>query len=124
MAKNKRNQSAAIRFEPALKAFVLCLLLGGSGVGYVWQKNQIFELGQQIKQRELRLEQLTVHNKKLEKQLQAMRTPLFLEQRIKALGLVAPPPSQVWRLPEPARDWPGTRELAARDHPSSERLEP
>src|SRR6266571_389807 len=108
MAKNRKYQSAAIRFGPALKAFLLCLLIGGSGVGYVWQKNEIYQLGQQIKLRETRLDQLAVQNKKLEKQLQTMRSPGFLEQKIKDLnlGLAAPLPSQVWRLPEPSRDPP------------------
>jgi hypothetical protein len=45
MAKNRKNQSAAIRFGPALKALGLCLLIGGAAVGYVWQKNQIDQLG-------------------------------------------------------------------------------
>ena len=53
MAKNRNSQSAAIRFGPALKAFFLCFLIAGSAVGYVWQKSQIYELGRQIRQREL-----------------------------------------------------------------------
>ena len=64
-----------MRFGPALKAFLLCLFIGGSGVGYVWQKNQFFELGKQIKQRELRLNGLAVQNEKLKKQLATMRSP-------------------------------------------------
>ena len=32
---------------PAVKAALLCLLLGGSAIGYVYQKNQIIELGKQ-----------------------------------------------------------------------------
>ena len=108
MARNRKYQSASIRFGPALKAFLLCLLIGGSGVGYVWQKNQIFELGQQIKARELRRDQLEAQNKKLEKQLGTMRTPAFLEKKIidLKLGLVQPPRAQVWLLPEPARESP------------------
>ena len=43
MAKNRKNQSAAIRFGPAIKAFLLCALVGGAGVGYVWQKGRIGE---------------------------------------------------------------------------------
>ena len=58
MAKNRVNQSAAIRFGPALKAFLLCLLIGGSGVGYVWQKSQIHELGKMIKARENKVAEL------------------------------------------------------------------
>ncbi len=108
MAKNRKYRSAALRFGPALKAFLLCLFIGGSGVGYVWQKNQLIDLGRQIKQRELRLTALGAQNEKLKKQLATMRSPAFLENRIKDLnlGLVQPQPGQIWRLPEPARDLP------------------
>lgn len=108
MARNRKSQSAAIRFGPALKAFLLCLLVGGSGVGYVWQKDQIVRLGRQIKIRELRLAQLQAENEKLSRQLDFMRTPQFLEMRIQELklGLVRPQLSQIWWLPEPAADSP------------------
>jgi hypothetical protein len=108
MARNRKYQSAAIRFGPALKAFLLCLLIGGSGVGYVWQKDQISQLGKQIKQRELNLVELGNQNEKLRKQLAAMRSPRFLERRIQelGLGLVPPQPAQVWRLTEPSGDVP------------------
>ncbi|HXU78773.1 MAG TPA: hypothetical protein VN794_19510 [Methylomirabilota bacterium] len=106
MARNRKYQSAAIRFGPALKAFLLCLLIGGSGVGYVWQKNQIYELGRQYTRRERRLEELQQQNEKLTKQLGVLRSPKVLEQRIKELnlGLEAPHPAQVWRLTEPLRE--------------------
>ena len=108
MARNRKYQSAAIRFGPALKAFLLCLLIGGSGVGYVWQKDQISQLGQQIKKRELRQADLENQSEKLRKQLATMRSPRFLERRIQELGLGLGPPqqTQVWRLAEPARDLP------------------
>ena len=108
MARNRRCQSAAIRFGPALKAFLLCLLIGGSGVGYVWQKNQIYDLGRQIKQREVKLGALQEQNERLKKQLGEMRSPKNLEKRINELnlGLGPPQPSQVWRLREPPRDLP------------------
>ncbi len=106
MARNRKYQSAAIRFGPALKAFLLCLLIGGSGIGYVWQKDQIQRLGEQIKKRELRLAALQDENEKRRKQLATMRAPAFLERRIKELnlGLAAPQLTQVWRLDEPARE--------------------
>jgi hypothetical protein len=120
MTRNRKHQSAAVRFGPALKAFLLCLLIGGSGVGYVWQKDQISHLGQQIRKRELRLGELASQNEKLRKQLATMRSPRFLEMRIKELnlGLVRPEPSQVWRLPEPSRELPAqspAQQYAARD---------
>src|SRR5690242_21399269 len=117
MAKNRKHQSAAIRFGPALKAFLLCLLIGGSGVGYVWQKNQIYELGQQIRKREIHLKDLQDQNEKLRRQMAFMRSPQFLETRIQELnlGLVPPQPSQVWYMTEPSPETRGAdRPLAAR----------
>ena len=108
MARNRKNQAAAIRFGPAVKAVVLCLLLGGSGVGYVWQKNQIYDLGQHMKKRETNLRALQGQNEKLRKQLAAMRSPKSLEARVKELnlGLVQPQPGQILRLAEPSADLP------------------
>ncbi len=102
MARNRKNQSAAVRFAPALKAFLLCLFIGGSGVGYVWYKNQISVLGQQIKERENRLTELQRKNKMSQAQLDSLCSPIALEARVKQLnlGLVAPPVSQIVRLVE------------------------
>jgi hypothetical protein len=106
MAKNRKYRSAALRFGPAVKAVFLCLLLGGFGLGYVWQKNQIYELGRQRIALETRLNRLIDLNKKLAEQLGKMRTPLALGQSLKNLNLGPPLPSQIWRLPEPPRDLP------------------
>jgi Septum formation initiator len=105
MARNRKYQSAAIRFGPALKAFLLCLLIGGSGVGYVWQKNQIFDLGQQIRKREKLLAELENQNDKLKRQLAWMQSPRYLEGRIRDLnlGLVQPEQSKIWWLRETPR---------------------
>src|SRR5512140_2639858 len=116
MRRNRKYQSAAIRFGPALKAVLLCLLIGGSGVGYVWQKSQIDELGKQILKRERELSRLRDLNEKQNKQLGAMRSPPFLLSRIKELnlGLAEPQPSQMWHLAEPQRAAPAlARELEA-----------
>ncbi|HWD93848.1 MAG TPA: hypothetical protein VG938_16020 [Verrucomicrobiae bacterium] len=118
MAKNRKHQSAAIRFGPALKAFLLCLLIGGSGVGYVWQKNQLYDLGQQIRKRELHLKAVQDQNENLRRQLVSMKSPAFLEARVKELNLGLGRPSQVWYLTEPTVESSRqTRQLAAR--PSS-----
>ena len=104
MAKNRKYQTASVRFGPALKAFLLCALIGGSGVGYVWQKSQIDQLGRQIKARETRLKELENQNKKARGQLAVLRSPIMLKKRIEELklGLVEPQQAQIWRLPEPA----------------------
>ena len=106
MARNRKSQTAAARFGPALKAFLLCLLIGGTGVGYVWQKDQIARLAQQIRSREIRLSQLEDQNEKLSKQLATMRNPQYLEAQIRKLnlGLVQPQLNQIWRLAEPAAE--------------------
>src|SRR5437016_8638331 len=108
MAKNRKYRSAAVRFGPPIKALLLCLLLGGTGVGYVWQKNQIFQLGHQITRRETQLAEISDQNEKLRKQLETMRAPKFLEAQIKDrnLGLVQPQPAQVKVLSEPPREVP------------------
>ena len=104
MARNRKYQSAAIRFGPAIKAALLCILIGGSGVGYVWQRSQIDQLGDQIRKRERALTVLEDDNEKLRKRLAILCSPASLEAQIKRLnlGLVPPQPSQFWRLPEPA----------------------
>ena len=106
MSRNRKSQSAAIRFGPALKAFVLCLLIGGSGVGYVWQQDQIAGLGKQIKARESRLQSLQEANESLRRQLENMRSPAALQRRIQEsnLGLVPAQPNQVLRLVEGGRE--------------------
>ncbi|MGA2786540.1 MAG: hypothetical protein ABSF60_03335 [Verrucomicrobiota bacterium] len=120
MAKNRKNQSAAIRFGPALKALFLCLLIAGSAVGYVWQKSQIYQLGQQIRQREVRLARLQNDDRKLSDQLSILRSPTMLDRRVRELnlGLLPAQPMQVLRLAEPAFAPPesknSTRQFAER----------
>ena len=103
MARSRRTQSGAVRLVPLLKAVVLCTLIGGSAVGYVVQKNKIFELGQQLREREARLERLKWENKIRASALAEMQLPQRLAERVKELrlGLVPPPPAQVVWLHEP-----------------------
>jgi hypothetical protein len=103
MAKNRKNQSAAIRFGPALKAFFLCFVIAGSAVGYVWQKSEIYKLGRQIRQSEIRLTQLQKDNREFSRDLSALRSPLALDRRANELklGLAPAQPAQVLRLREP-----------------------
>jgi hypothetical protein len=119
MAGNRKNQSAATWFGPAFGALFLCMLIAGSAIGYVWEKDEIFRLSQQISQRELRFGQLSKDNEKLKVTLADLRSPVMLDQRVRELnlGLAPAQPVQVWRLPEPsaapANNY-STRQLAAR----------
>ncbi|MEI7731449.1 MAG: hypothetical protein WCO56_17880 [Verrucomicrobiota bacterium] len=103
MAGNRKKSSAAVRFGPALKAMLMCLLIGGAGVGYVGLKKQIHDLSQQISQREVSLKQLREQNAKLSRQLDTLRSPPSLYAKVNEmkLGLVPPAPSQIVRLIEP-----------------------
>jgi cell division protein FtsL len=120
MAGNRKNQSAATWFGPALYALLLCVLIAGSAIGYVWEKNEIYRLSQQIHQRESHLKQMADGNEKLRVTLANLRSPLMLDQRARELnlGLAPAQPAQVWRLPEPAaappEKNPAPRQLAAR----------
>jgi cell division protein FtsB len=113
MAKMRKEQSAIIRFGPALKALFMCLLIAGSAVGYVWQKSQVHQLGNQIKARESRLVQARQNNQILADQLAKLTSPVTLELRARSFGLVPAQPGQVVRLPE------ATMILA--DHPMTSR---
>jgi hypothetical protein len=108
MAKNRKHQSAAVRFGPAVKAFVFCVIIGGSAVGYVWQKSQIDELSRQIRAREQRLAELVNQNKKLRDNLAILCSPAQLNERVQKLnlGLAMPQPNQVCPLPEPTMNRP------------------
>ncbi len=103
MARHRENQSAAFHFGAVLKVVLLCAAVCGSAVGYVWQKSQIYRLGQEIRQRETRLAQLRSENQKRRDQLAILRSPVMLDQRVRELNLGLGParPDQVWRLPEP-----------------------
>ncbi len=103
MAKNRKSESTALRFGPAIKAFVLCALIAVPAVGYVWQKGIInHTLGPQIKEREVRLAELQRQNKIRRDQLAILVSPPALEARVKQLnlGLGQPQLSQIVRLVE------------------------
>lgn len=111
MARNRKNQSAAIRFGPALKAAFLCLLIASSAVGYVWQKSQIYQLGLQIRQHESQLMKMRRENQELRDQIAFLQLPGNLDRQARELGLVPAQPNQMCRLPEPPAP-PGNANLA------------
>jgi hypothetical protein len=103
MARNRKNHSTAIRFVPALKALLICSLLGASSVGYVLQKNKIFELGRAIHDRETRLETLKMQNLLLQARLAELLSPPKLQEGLRKfeIDLELPQPGQMIWLAEP-----------------------
>jgi hypothetical protein len=108
MAQNRKYHSGPLRFAPTIWALLLCLFLGGSAVGYVLQKNQIYELGRQIREREVQLERITWENNLRANQLAELQSSTRLAERVKQekLDLVMPQPSQVVWLRETAGEPP------------------
>ena len=118
MAKNRKHQAAEIRFGPVLKVVLLCALIGGAAIGYVWQKSQIERLGRQISERENKLKQLKGDNKLLSDQIAFLHSPVMLDRRAKELNLgLAPaqPMQVVWLVePPPVPEQEGPRQFAQR----------
>ena len=114
MSKNRNSQSASIRFGPALAAFFACFVIAGAAVGYVWQKGQIYELGKQIRNKEIRLAQLEKDDDQRVKDLAELRSPMKLDARARELnlGLLPAQPMQVVRLAEPTVSTPENKNLS------------
>ena len=112
MAKNRKNQAAAIRFGPVLKVVLLCSLISGAAIGYVWQKGEIGRLAEQKRQREMKLRQLQADNKRLSDQISILHSPVMLDRRATELrlGLAPATPMQVVRL------WEGPAALEKRNN--------
>ena len=99
---NRKKRGSTVRFEPALKAVLICLVTCSLGLGYVWQKQQINSLGQQIKVNEITLEELKRENKRRGDNLAYLMSPQELDARLRELNLdlVVPKPGQIVVLQE------------------------
>ncbi len=102
MSRNRKRQTGGVRPGPVIKALLLCLCIGLGGVGYVWQKNQIYKLGQSMRQNEKKYIRVQQENKSRMNHLTQFRSTVYLEERIKALklGLEMPSPGRVITLPD------------------------
>jgi hypothetical protein len=119
MPKNRKRSAPAIRLGPVVKAIVGCICIALAGVGYVWQKNQIYALGEQMKKKEQRLDQLRLENMERLRLLSTLRSTVYLEERIRSLGLglQMPHPEQIITLEDSAvqpADETGKRQYWAR----------
>ena len=89
------------------RSFVVCVCVAVVGIGYVWQKNQIYRIGDEIKKRETVLLAAQKRNTMLAAQLAHLKSPAELEARCQQynIGLVAPRENQVVRVYEPGPEW-------------------
>ncbi|MGO9245010.1 MAG: hypothetical protein ACLPT4_13350 [Verrucomicrobiia bacterium] len=89
------------------KSLFVCMCVAISGLGYVWQKNTIYRLGDELKKREALLSSAQQRNLMLAAQLARLESPAELETKCQEynLSLVAPRESQMVRLYEPGPEW-------------------
>ena len=105
MKRNRKRESLA--FGTVTKSVVVCICVAVSGLSYVWQKNAIYRLGDEIKKREAALSSAQKRTTMLAAQLAHLESPAELETQCQRynLSLVAPKENQVVRLYEPGPEW-------------------
>ncbi|HAV65277.1 MAG TPA: hypothetical protein DCY13_23255 [Verrucomicrobiales bacterium] len=99
-----KKQHQAVRAGTIAKVVALSLFLGGAGVGYVFQKSQIYSLSQQRNARDRTIADLEQEQRDLIASLEKITSTPVLEKRINdlKLGLAKPGLRQVRTLAEPS----------------------
>ena len=123
MGRNRKNGPAAW-LVPGAKAALLCLLLGGSAIGFVYQKNQLVALGREIQRSEQQVKALADGNARQTRTLLTLQSPRALEDKARELklGLVQPAQAQILtivEMPAGAVSAPRSQPLYAENRPVS-----
>jgi hypothetical protein len=97
MARNRKAQSAELRFGPALKALLICFFLGVAGVGYVYQKDLLNKLSQEKLDREEELNRLRLDNARKQALSPQVNSRRHVEERVQRMhpDMRRPTPDQV-----------------------------
>src|SRR3954467_6375387 len=98
-----RKEKKAVRPTMSLVFVgIACFFVAGAGGGDLGDKKQIHELGQQIRNSEIRLESAKRHRLTLERTYAAMCSPADLDERVKRMRLELGPPQldQIVKLQE------------------------
>lgn len=100
---NRKRESASIKLLPLTQGLLLCAVIIVIGFGYIWQKNSIKKLGDDIHLREQQLEALHKRNVVLLDQVATLKAPRVIEYKVKSwnLGLGVPKESQIVRVVDP-----------------------
>ncbi len=104
MVKNSRE--GAIVANWFVKALIVCLFVGLSSVGYLWQKSQVHRLGQQIRTLEKELDRLEKSNETLRQRYSTLMSQSELRRRVKEydLKLREPAPEQILRIKDAPKE--------------------
>jgi hypothetical protein len=99
-----RRRAVAVKPATVITSIVVCAAICLAGIGYVWAKTQVWSLSREMKKLEVRRDEMKRINEALQRTYAAMCTHERLDARVKELqlGLAAPTPDQMVRLPEPA----------------------
>ena len=105
MRQNRKREP--LRLGTVAKSLIACMCVAVFGLLYVYGKNHINRLGDEIAKREATLAAAEKRNTMLAAQLAQLKSPSVLEQRCQQynLGLVAPKDTQVVRVYEPGPEW-------------------
>lgn len=107
----RRPKGSSLKPQTVIVSIVICAAVCLAGVGYLWGKTEVWRLSRDMKQLELRRDELKRHNDVLQREYAAMCAPWKLAARVKELnlGLSAPLPDQIERIKEPFANAPQNR---------------
>ena len=82
MSANRRRHANTLSIAKIVLMSIVALLVGGSGVSYVWGKNRLHAIGTEIKQLERRLEQLKSANQVASSNIKKYSSTATLQDRL------------------------------------------
>lgn len=96
----RKEKKAGLPTMGLVSVGLICLFIAAAGCSFIWNKNQIHSLGQQIRFYEAQLETAKRRRLTLERTYATMCSPADLEERVKRMNLhLGPPqPDQMVRL--------------------------
>jgi len=102
MWRRVQSRNGVIGASLTVKAVFVCLFVGCSCAGYLWQKSQVHKLGQLMRGLESDLERLGKGNDVLLQRYSVLVSNPVLEQQVEKYGLDlrSPAPEQILRLRE------------------------
>ena len=95
----RRKERSRLTSRQIFLVTLMLLLFMGSGIGYVWSNFEGTQIGydvSRLQQEQLRLEEL---NQKLRLELALLKSPQYLEEATRNMGLKAASPEQIIILP-------------------------
>lgn len=100
----KNRERTNLKPRNVVLAIALCAAGCLAGVGYIWAKAQVYQLGREIRTLESRLDAIKRENAQLRQSYASECNPRELDAAVRRLnlGIAAPRADQIVRLPEPA----------------------